>query len=282
MRGMTEGTPNSLSACTGPGAWTTAHGRSRWHRSQRWCLVLLAGLSLQLSGAAASAATQTGAPEAQSTAAELRVKTQELLDAVAPGRVEVWEKYLDPELVHIDENGVRRSRSELLKEIQPLPPGLVGSISIDRFVVRDFGDWAVVDVEMQEQLDYFGQPLRSRFRSMDTWRRTASGWKLVGQHVSAVLKDPPATAFDPGMPCEYAGSYVLTADRKAELRCVADGLEAQREGRPAVTYKREVGDVFFVPGQPRTRRIFVRNQAGRITGFVDRREGEDVGWTRVR
>src|SRR5687768_4175770 len=98
--------------------------------------MLLAGLSLQPSGTAASAATQAGAPEARSTAAELRAKTQELLDAVAPGRIEVWEKYLDPELLHIDENGVRRSKAELLKEIQPLPPGLVGSIRIDRFVVR--------------------------------------------------------------------------------------------------------------------------------------------------
>jgi hypothetical protein len=38
--------------------------------------------------------------------------------------------------------------------------------------------------------------------------------------------------------------------------------------------------VFFAAGQPRTRRIFVRDAAGRIVGFVDRREGEDVRWTK--
>jgi hypothetical protein len=35
-----------------------------------------------------------------------------------------------------------------------------------------------------------------------------------------------------------------------------------------------------VPGQPRTRKIFQRNSEGKITGFVDRREGEDLVWRR--
>jgi hypothetical protein len=43
-----------------------------------------------------------------------------------------------------------------------------------------------------------------------------------------------------------------------------------------------VRDVFFVAGQPRPRRIFTRDTAGAITGFVDRREGEDVRWQKSR
>jgi hypothetical protein len=251
------------------------------HNFRSWCFLLLAAMSVQANGIVAPAANQADTRPALSTEAELRANTQELLDAVAPGRVEVWDKFLDPELLHIDENGARRRKAELLKELEPLPPGLVGSIKIDRFVLRDFGDWAVADVEMQEQLDYFGQPLRSRFRSMDTWRRTPDGWRLVGQHVGAVVKDPPSAPFDPA-DCDYAGSYVLTAERTTVLRCVADGIEAERAGRPNVIYKREIDDVFFAPGQPRTRRIFVRSTTGEITGFVDRREGEDIKWTKSR
>jgi hypothetical protein len=37
-----------------------------------------------------------------------------------------------------------------------------------------------------------------------------------------------------------------------------------------------------VPGQPRTRRIFLRDPAGKIAGFGDRREGEDVRWRKVQ
>jgi hypothetical protein len=44
----------------------------------------------------------------------------------------------------------------------------------------------------------------------------------------------------------------------------------------------EVADVLFAPGSPRTRRIFLRDEQRAITGFVDRREGIDVRWTKVK
>ena len=37
----------------------------------------------------------------------------------------------------------------------------------------------------------------------------------------------------------------------------------------------EARDVFFTPGKPRTRRIFRRGSDGGVTGFADRREGEE-------
>jgi hypothetical protein len=40
--------------------------------------------------------------------------------------------------------------------------------------------------------------------------------------------------------------------------------------------------VFFVAGQPRTRKIFQRDAAGKITGFVDRREGIDLVWKKTK
>jgi hypothetical protein len=43
----------------------------------------------------------------------------------------------------------------------------------------------------------------------------------------------------------------------------------------------EAPDVLFVPGQPRERRIFQRDGVGQITGFIERREGEDIPWKRV-
>ena len=39
--------------------------------------------------------------------------------------------------------------------------------------------------------------------------------------------------------------------------------------------------MFFVAGQPRSRRIFTRDAAGAVIGFADRREGEDVRWLKV-
>lgn len=60
---------------------------------------------------------------------------------------------------------------------------------------------------------------------------------------------------------------------------VAD-LNRRRTDRKAQELRIEARDVMFVPGQPRSRKIFQRDAAGRITGFADRREGRDVAWIR--
>ena len=215
------------------------------------------------------------------TEAELRRLTQELFDAIAPGDAAVWRRYLHENVILLDENGVVRDKAALLEELAPRPAGLVGRIEIDRYQVRLHGDTAVAAGEVQEYLDYHGQSLRSRFRFVDTWIRTAEGWRLIAQHTSAVLKDPPAIRLTREELCGYAGLYRLTPDITTIVRCTDDALTSERTGRPAATYLCEVRDVFFIAGQPRTRRIFLRDATGKVAAFVDRREGEDVRWQRA-
>jgi regulator of sigma D len=235
--------------------------------------------SIVIAAAAALAGTTAQArPATPAEEAELRRMTQELLDAIAPGHVEVWQRYLHERMTHVDENDKVRTKAELLSELTPLPPGLVGRLAIDAFKAEVAGDVALVTHEDQEYLDYFGQELHSRFRSTDTWLKTAEGWRLFGEHTMAVLKDPPAIELTQQQLCEYNGSYSLTAQITAKVQCSDKGLVSERTGRPAATFLPEVRDVFFAPGQPRTRRIFVRDDAGKVVGFVDRREGEDLRW----
>ena len=40
--------------------------------------------------------------------------------------------------------------------------------------------------------------------------------------------------------------------------------------------------MLFTPGQPRVRKIFMRDAQGHITGYLNRREGRDVVVTRVK
>jgi len=213
--------------------------------------------------------------------AELRRMTQELVDAVAPGKVEVWQTYLHDKMIHLDENGVVRDKAAMLKEIKPLPAGLVGRIEVDKFRVTLQGDVAVAAVEIQESLDYHGQKLRTRFRSLDTWVRTPDGWRLIGQHTAAVLKDPPAIQLSRADMCSCAGVYQLTPEITTTIHCTEDSLVSERTGRPAVAYLPEVRDLFFAAGQPRSRRLFMREASGKVTGFIDRREGEDIRWQRT-
>jgi hypothetical protein len=239
-------------------------------RSRLLMLVTLIFATFGIAHAAAQSAAE----------ADLRRIVQAMLDAVAPGNGEVWQRYLHERVIHVDETGTVRTKKELLAEFTPLPPGLVGRIAIDRFRIETHGDIAVVAYEIQEHLDYHGQILRSRFRVNDTWLQTEQGWRLLAEQTTAVLKDPPPVKLTQQQLCEYNGSYSLTAAINTTIRCTPDGLTAQRSDRPPAQYLAEVEDVFFVAGQPRTRRIFVRDASGKVVGFVDRREGEDVRWQR--
>jgi hypothetical protein len=226
--------------------------------------------------------TPQQAPTASPVEPELRQRTQELLDAVAPGRVDVWRRLLHERMIHVDENGIVRTKAQLLAEFQPLPPGLEGTLQIASFHVQVHGDVAVATHEEREALTYFGQKLDSRFRTTDTWLRTWEGWRLIAAQVLAVPADPPAIRLDAKQLCVYEGVFALTTDVTTTVRCREGELVAGRTGRPAAIYRPETTDVFFSPGQPRTRRIFQRDESGGVTGFVDRREGHDIVWRKVR
>ena len=222
------------------------------------------------------------APESTAdTERTLKAATQEMLDAIAPGHAAVWDRWLDPAVLQVDENDVVRGKAEILKELQPLPKGLVGHLKIAEFRMALAGDVAVVTHEDDETLDYFGQMLRSRFRMTDTWHRTPQGWRQLGSQVLAVHQDPPAVALDAATMCAYAGRYVLTPEISVTARCDGDKLVFQRDGRPDRAFLAELKDLFFEAGYPRSRRLFQRDATGAITGFVDRREERDIHWTRA-
>ena len=237
--------------------------------------ITLALLACTLTQCAVAAESAAGTEQALKTA------TQQLLDAIAPGDVPVWDRWLDPVVLQVDENDVVRGKAEILKELQPLPKGLVGRLKIAEFRMALAGDVAVVTHEDAESLDYFGQMLLSRFRMTDTWHRTAQGWRLLGSQVLAVHQDPPAVALDAATLCGYAGRYVLTPEISVTARCDGNHLVFERAGRPDRSFLPELKDQFFEPGQPRTRRLFQRDANGAITGFVDRREERDIHWTRA-
>jgi hypothetical protein len=212
--------------------------------------------------------------------AEMRRDTQALLDAIAPGDVAVWDRLLDPKAIQVDEDDTVRTKPQILADLKPLGTGLVGNLKIDDFRVALFDDVAVVTHENKEYLNYHGQVIHSRFRMTDTWRKTPGGWRQIASQVLAVQQDPPSIPFD-GKQCAYAGRYALTDDIVASISCQEKGLTVERVGKPARSFLAEAPDLFFEPGFPRTRRIFQRDAGGKVTGFVDRREGRDIVWKRL-
>ena len=219
---------------------------------------------------------------ADATADLLRKKDQALLDAIAPGDHKVWEAALASDAVYVDENGVTMDRAEFLKQLEPLPAGASGSLHIDRYSARVSGDLATVIHTDNEEENYHGQVLKARYLMTETWRLESGEWKLHIVHAYAVLKDPPAVTLAAKELQEYVGSYSGGKDLEYVIQWDGKQLLGGRAGRSLTPLLVELRDVLFVAGQPRTRKIFQRDEKGSVTGFVDRREGEDLRWRRVQ
>jgi len=133
---------------------------------------------------------------------------------------------------------------------------------------------------MDEHETIEGHQLHARYRGSDTWRATAGGWRLVAAQVFAIPQDPPRSEAANGL-ADYEGVYSLSEVTRQTVRRDGDHLVANRPGRAPQLLLRESGDVFFAPGHPRTRRIFIRAPDGAVSAFADRREGIDLAWTRI-
>jgi hypothetical protein len=165
--------------------------------------------------------------------------------------------------------------------VQPLPAGASGNISIIDYAVQLHGDTALVIHRDDERENYHGQQLHAEYLMTETWLRRSGEWKLALVHVYVVAKDPPAVALATAALDEYAGRYSAAEDLLYVIRRDGNQLVGGREGGTPHPLLAESPDVFFVAGQPRTRMIFTRNDAHKIDAFVDRREGEDLTFTRV-
>ena len=231
---------------------------------------------------AMSLAIMAEAPAPSNVEAELKRMTNELLDAIAPGDVDVWKRYAHERLIYVSEANEQLTKAQLLEQLKPLPKGLVGNLEVGAFKAELHGNVAVTTYVAEEKLDYHGQVIESQFRTTDAWLKTDAGWRLISSQVLAVLRDPPSIVLPRETLCGYNGTYRLTPEIVTKVICGDDGLSSERSGRKAVAMKAEVRDVFYQPGQPRTRRIFLRDQGGAITGFVDRREGIDIRWLKVQ
>lgn len=211
----------------------------------------------------------------------LKAKDQALLDAVAPGGREAWSAVLAPQALYVDENGRILDRATFLKELEPLPPGVSGHIKIDDYRVEQAGDVALVVFHADEFEEFHGQHLTARYLMSETWTRQGGDWKLATVHCYATLRPPAAITLPAAALDAYAGRYEAGPDLVYVIARDGDHLIGGREGKPAKPLAAETPDVLFAPDQLRIRKIFRRDAAGRITGFVDRREGGDLVWRRI-
>ena len=212
----------------------------------------------------------------------LRRQTQELFDAISSGSPAVWERYLDPDVRFGDESGTVAGKKEMVEGVRPLPAGVSGTIRVTEFDAAVHGDVAVATYVTDEQETFHGRALHCRYRSVDTWRRAPSGWRLIAAQVLALREDPPPVALPDALKAEYVGRYALPDGLTYEIRAKDGGLEGVQEGRKPEDLRAEAPDVLFVVGKPRYRYVFLRGSDGKITGLAQRREAWDLVWDRSK
>ena len=208
----------------------------------------------------------------------LRAKDQALLDAIAPGDRKVWDAALSADAVYVDENGTLIERAEFLKQLEPLPTGASGTLKISEYIAHVAGDLATVIHTDDKEENYHGQILHARYLSTETWRLEEGEWKLHLVHTYAVLHDPPAISLPAEDMQQYAGRYSGGSDLGYVIQWDGKQLTGGRQGSALKPLQVEVRDVLFVSDQPRIRKIFQRDEKGKITGLVDRRESWDLIW----
>jgi len=212
--------------------------------------------------------------------ATLRSLTQQMLDAVTAGDPRVWDRYVAADIVYISEAGDIETKQSLLDQIKPLPNGISGALSLAKFVARVHGDTAVVLHVDDEQENFFGHPIHSTYMQTATWRFGPQGWTMIAAQVYASLVEPPTIELPADQLDDYVGSYALTDAISYAITRDGANLVGQRTGGKPQPLKVEVRDVLFVAGQPRSRKIFLRDSHGRVDRMADRSEGRDVMWQR--
>jgi uncharacterized protein DUF4440 len=228
---------------------------------------------LTASGAAAVPVDTTGT---------LLRQTQELYDALAPGDKTPWERYLDPDVIYADENGTVADKAQILEQMAPLPKGTSGTIKVTEFTAQIRGSVAVTNYVADETEMYHGQELHAKYLSTDTWLDRKGAWRMIGSETLAMQQDPPAVTLADADLDQYVGTYAASPDYTYTIARTNDGLTGQATNGSVQPLKAELRDVLFVPGQPRSRKIFERDGNGAITAFAARREGRDVIWTKQK
>jgi uncharacterized protein DUF4440 len=215
------------------------------------------------------------------TQEELVHRTQEIMDAFAPGNSEPFKKYFADDLMFFDEKGRNMDKAGLVKDIQPLPQGYSGTIKIEQPKSHIESNVAILSYDLDETEIVFGQKLKARYHETDTWMRRGAQWQIVAAQVLRYYEDPAPGKADTSKFPDYAGTYQLSPERTLSITAEDGHLYEQRNGRAREELIPEASDIFFRKGVE-GRTLFGHDSGKKVGTLIDRRNNEDIVWTKVR
>src|SRR3984893_7661399 len=110
-------------------------------------------------------------------------RTQEILDAVALGGRRLFERYYAADSMIFDEKGRSMDKRALLADQSPMPSGYSGAIKLVSPQSRILENVAILSYDLDETETIFGQKLRARYHTTDTWVRRRGAWQIIAEQV---------------------------------------------------------------------------------------------------
>jgi ketosteroid isomerase-like protein len=215
---------------------------------------------------------------AQDSCGFLHKRTQAFSDAGQRGDGAAMAKMLDPDVIFFNETGEKATRADMAGATPPAAGAPIRAITTTDWDCRVYGDVAVTSfIDVLEQ----GNPSEMRFRSVETWRKVAIGWKMIGSETLTLQQDPDPVVLDGKALDEYAGSYEAGASMKFTFARKGGGLVASLNGGAETAQKAQARDIFFTPGHGTTPKVFQRGDDGKITGFIYLRGKNSIVFKRV-
>jgi ketosteroid isomerase-like protein len=212
---------------------------------------------------------------------ELVRRTQQLMDAVAPGDQTPWQKYFADDAIYVDEKGKSMDKNGVVADITPMPAGFSGSIKILNARSNIQGDTAILSYDLAETETVFGQELHARYHATDTWRRRHHEWQIVAGEILRYYEDPAPGKADVRRFPDYVGTYQLAPGTERTVTVEAGKLYTQRGDRPRDELFPEASSIFF-RAKIEGRILFREGDNGKVDALIDRRNNEDVVWKKVK
>ena len=200
----------------------------------------------------------------QDTCSFLLTQTQAFSDAGQRSDGAAMGKLLDPNVIFFNETGDKANRADMAGATPPPAGTPIHTITTTDWNCRQYG--AVAVTSFIDVLDP-GSPTETKFRSVETWRKAGSDWKMIGSETLTMPQDPDAVVLEPKTLDEYAGSYDA-ANMKFTFVRKGGELVASLNGGAETAQKAQSRDVFFTPGHGSTPKVFQRGDDGKISGFI--------------
>lgn len=210
---------------------------------------------------------------------ELVRRTQELVDAVAGGDRRPWKAYFADDCLFFDENGNNMNKEALVAGIVPLPAGYSGNIKVENVKSHIEGSVAILSYDLDETEIAYGQEMKARYHETDTWMRRGADWQIVAGQVLRYYEDPAPGVSDVKKYPEYVGTYEAAPGKTVTVSLLDGHLFFQRGERTKQELIPEAEGIFFRKGVE-GRTLFRRGTDGKVEALIDRRNNEDIVWSR--